>query len=83
MLDGIKKKLHPLADEPTIYRTIEGVEIQRFAKDVCGVRVKNVHKKVAGYWTLTAIDVERNTVTESVMLEVNSKSIPVYLVLHK
>ncbi|XP_063701375.1 uncharacterized protein LOC134831550 [Culicoides brevitarsis] len=52
--DGTSFDLDPIVKEPFIYNTSEGVLIQRFDQESCGVRVRNIASSMSGLWKLLA-----------------------------
>uniref|UniRef100_A0A336MRI0 CSON003013 protein n=1 Tax=Culicoides sonorensis TaxID=179676 RepID=A0A336MRI0_CULSO len=73
--DGTEFDLDPKVKEPFIYNTSEGVLIQRYSQNECGVRVKNVAQSLSGKWTLTAQGDRGSVESDSVFLEVLSNKL--------
>lgn len=64
--------MDPSTDEASIYNTTDGTIIQRYSKEVCGARVKNVQKRIAGTWTLIGSSKTGDTDKDSFVLDVLS-----------
>lgn len=62
-----------MTKEPYTYNTSEGVIIQRFSNDVCGVRVKKIAQALAGAWKLIAQDDRFNNDSDTFKLSVSGK----------
>lgn len=74
LTDGTSFDLDPIVKEPFIYNTSEGVQIQRYSPEVCGVRVKNVAQSISGNWTLISENDRKDVDQGSFMLEVLGES---------
>lgn len=62
-----------MTKESYTYNTSEGVVIQRFSNEVCGVRVKKIAQPLDGEWKLIAQDDRLNNDTDSFKLSVSSE----------